>query len=201
MAGPARKLPTFEELYAEIMALPEGVTGEILGPGWLRTMGRPSTRHSRAAWKLRRGLGGSDILEGGIGWWFEGEPEIDLRGKLYVPDLPGWRAEGEPDFLDENPITVVPNWVCEILSRSTQSRDRGVKLPVYAAAGVGHAWVVDPAARMVEVYACSAAGALLVDAAFDDAKKVLAPFPQEIDVGSFWRPEKPTVKPTRSSAP
>ncbi|MBM4367619.1 MAG: Uma2 family endonuclease [Deltaproteobacteria bacterium] len=197
MAEPARKLPTFDELYAEILALPEGVTGEILGPGWLRTMGRPSTRHSRAAWKLRRGLGGSDILDGGRGWWFEVEPEVEFADKLYVPDIAGWQVAEEPDFLDENPITVVPDWACEILSRSTQARDRAVKLPTYAAAGVKHVWIVDPAARSVEVYACTPQGALLIDSALDDARKVLAPFPHEIDLGSFWRRERATSVPAR----
>ena len=32
MSSAALRLPTFEELYAEIEALPEGMTGEILGP-------------------------------------------------------------------------------------------------------------------------------------------------------------------------
>jgi hypothetical protein len=45
----ALKLPTFDDLYAEIAALPEGVTGEILEPGVLRTMSRPGKRHRSAA--------------------------------------------------------------------------------------------------------------------------------------------------------
>lgn len=188
MGEPARALPTFEELYREIAALPQGLTGEILGPGWLRTMSRPGGRHSRAAWKTRRALGGSDILEGGTGWWIEIEREITFGERLLVPDLAGWRAEGEPDFTDENPITVRPDWVCEILSRSTQRGDRAIKLPTYAAAGVGHVWILDPEAMTVEVYASEGGHAVLVDTAIGSVKRTLAPFPAEVDVGGLWKP-------------
>jgi len=38
----------------------------------------------------------------------------------------------------------------EILSPSTRSRDLGVKLRRYAAAGVPHYWILDPRARTLE---------------------------------------------------
>lgn len=196
MGEPARALPTFEELYREIAALPQGMTGEILGPGWMRVMSRPGMRHTRAAWRTRRGLGGSDLLEGGVGWWFEIEVEIMLGDRLLVPDLSGWRAEAEPDLADEGPITVRPDWVCEILSRSTQRGDRAVKLPVYAAEGIGHVWIIDPEANTIEVYASREGKAVLVDTAIGAVKRTLAPFPDEIDVGSLWKPARaPTPEP------
>ena len=37
----SQRIPTFEELYLAIEALPEGVTGEVLEPGMIHTMGRP----------------------------------------------------------------------------------------------------------------------------------------------------------------
>jgi hypothetical protein len=40
MTEPARRFPSFDELYAEIERLPEGMTGEILEPGVLRSSGR-----------------------------------------------------------------------------------------------------------------------------------------------------------------
>ena len=39
-----------------------------------------------------------------------------------------------------------PDWVCEVLSSSAAQIDRVDKLPIYAARGVGHAWLVDPEA-------------------------------------------------------
>lgn len=190
MGDPARAPPTFEELYREIAALPQGTTGEILGPGWLRTMSRPGGRHSRAGRKALQGLRGSDLLEGGHGWWFEVEREIVFGERLLVPDIAGWRAEDEPDFTDENPITVRPDWVCEILSRTTQRGDRAVKLPAYAGAGVGHVWVIDPEACTVEVYETQDGRAVLVATAIGETRRVLPPFPHEIDVGGLWKKKR-----------
>jgi Uma2 family endonuclease len=191
MGAPARKLPTFEELYAEIAALPQGTTGEILGPGWLRTMSRPGARHRRANRKATSALRSLDLLEGGLGWWFEVEAEIRFGERLFVPDVSGWRAEEEPEFIAENPILVPPDWVCEILSRSTQRGDRVIKLPVYAAAGVRHAWVIDPEARTVEVYATVGGRPVLAATALGDTRQLLPPFELEIDVSSFWTRARP----------
>jgi hypothetical protein len=47
-------------------------------------------------------------------------------------------------------FTLTPDWVCEVLSPSTTRTDHLRKLPIYAAAGVPFAWLVDPADRIVE---------------------------------------------------
>jgi hypothetical protein len=39
---------------------------------------------------------------------------------------------------------LVPDWVCEVMSRSTEKLDRDEKLPYYAEHGVRHVWLVDP---------------------------------------------------------
>jgi Uma2 family endonuclease len=52
----------------------------------------------------------------------------------------------------ERGIEGAPDLVVEILSPSTQSRDRGVKMRRYAASGVQHYWIVDPRARALEAY-------------------------------------------------
>ncbi len=41
--------------------------------------------------------------------------------------------------------------MCEVLSPSTASLDRVKKLAIYAREQVGHAWLVDPMARTLEV--------------------------------------------------
>jgi Uma2 family endonuclease len=40
----------------------------------------------------------------------------------------------------------------EVLSRSTEAIDRGKKLPMYAAHGVRHVWLIDPIAHALEVH-------------------------------------------------
>ncbi len=44
-----------------------------------------------------------------------------------------------------------PIWVAEILSPKTAERDRGIKMRLYAVAGVKEAWLVDDEARTIEV--------------------------------------------------
>jgi Uma2 family endonuclease len=184
----ALKLPTFDDLYAEIAALPEGVTGEILEPGVLRTMSRPGKRHRRAARLVLHGLGDFDANVGGRGWWIEIEPEIRLGDRLVVPDLAGWRVERVPELPDENPLTLVPDWTCEVLSPSTQRDDRVIKLPLYAREGVAHVWLVDPALRAVEVYEAERKRPLLAQTATDDDTLVLAPFDKPVTLTAWWLP-------------
>ena len=88
MADPARRPRTFEELYAEIVRLPEGMTGEILEDGLVRVMARPGKRHRRAAGACLDALSGANANLRGIGWWIEVETEIRFpQDKLAVPDL------------------------------------------------------------------------------------------------------------------
>lgn len=185
----ALKLPTFDELYGAIVDLPQGVTGEILEPGVLRTMARPGKRHRRAAKNVYRALQGHDAGAEGQGWWLELEAEVRLGDRLVVPDLAGWRVERVSELPDENPITVAPDWACEVLSPTTQREDRVVKLPLYAAKGIAHVWLVDPALRTIEVYETVGARPLLVQTASDDAEVTLAPFDERVALSSWWSAE------------
>lgn len=177
--------------YADIEALPPHVVGEILF-GALHAHPRPSPRHSRASSILGYELTGPfDRGRGGPGGWiFLGEPELHLGEHVVVPDIAGWRRSRLTPFPDTAFIATPPEWVCEVLSPSTQRIDRTDKLAVYASFEVDHAWYVDPLARTLEVLARQADKWLLT-AAFKDADPVAAP-PFEthtfaLDV--LWPPE------------
>ena len=92
------------------------------------------------------------------GWVFLPEPELHLGRKpdIVAPDLAGWRRERFPaGALDEEApamITVAPEWICEIVSESTEARDRGKKRRIYRREGVGHYWILDPRDKSLEVY-------------------------------------------------
>jgi Uma2 family endonuclease len=89
-------------------------------------------------------------------WFFAIEPEIRSEKSFsrVVPDIAGWRrsTSGWPD-LEETPITLVPEWVAEVLSPSTAATDRGVKADAYGAMGVGWLWLVDPDTGRLEAFA------------------------------------------------
>jgi Uma2 family endonuclease len=188
MADPARRTPTFEELYAEILALPEGLTGEILEEGVVRTRSRPGKRHRRAAGACLDALSGANANLRGTGWWIEVETEIRFPGRLAVPDLAGWRVERVPDLPDENPLTVLPDWCCEILSPRTARDDKRLKLPLYAQSKVPWSWLVDPGLRLVEVYQTVNGLPTLVTTAQEDEQRLLPPFELEVSLAGWWLP-------------
>lgn len=65
----------------------------------------------------------------------------------------------DPEKLDDAGARGAPDWVVEILSPSTTSRDRVAKRRVYERHGVREYWVIDPKTRDVIVFE-------LVDGAF-----------------------------------
>jgi Uma2 family endonuclease len=183
---------SFEELYQTIVDLPEGQRGEILTPGELHiTMGRPGKKHRRAAQVLYVALASRDANVGGTGWWIELEAEVRLGDRLFDPDLAGWRVERVPELPDENPIAIVPDWCCEILSPSTAANDLRIKLPNYLASGVPFVWIVEPVGHLVQVFGAQNDQPVLVATASDEEHARLQPFGLEIDVRRLWTSAKP----------
>ena len=141
--------------YADLEALPPYVVGEILF-GVLYVNPRPAMPHARVASKLGAVLDGpfDNGREGPGGWIILDEPELHLGSEpdVLVPDLAGWRQARMP-HVPAAPFTkLAPDWVCEILSASTEASDRGEKMTIYARERVSHAWLVDPAIRTLEVF-------------------------------------------------
>ena len=142
-------------LYEQLVALPEGLTGEIIN-GQLRAQPRPAGPHALASSRLGadiegpfgRGRGGPG------GWWIIDEPEVHflLDREVMVPDIAGWRRERMPTLPEGHKFEVVPDWICEVFSPSSKSSDREEKMPLYAHYGVGYAWLVDPKAQTLEAY-------------------------------------------------
>lgn len=187
MDNPQHKTAT----YADIEALPAHTTGEI-AYGVLHTHPRPTPRHANAAIELqteinspfRRGRGGPG------GWIFLPEPELHLGEHVIVPDIAGWRRERLPTLPKTAWIEVAPDWVCEILSPSTQRFDRTDKLAIYAAFQVGHCWYLDPQLQTLEDFARQG-DKWLLSATFKDADPVSAP-PFEVHTFALdvlWMPE------------
>jgi Uma2 family endonuclease len=139
--------------YEDLEALPPHQVGEIIA-GELYASPRPATPHARAASRLGITLGGPfDVGGTGLGGWIIlDEPELHLGGDILVPDLAGWRRERMPKLPRVPALTLAPDWVCEVLSASTEARDRAAKLPAYAREGVRHVWLIDPEVRTLEVF-------------------------------------------------
>jgi Uma2 family endonuclease len=199
MSSAAKRVPTFEELYREIERLPQGITGEILIPGALTTMSRPGAAHAHTLARCSRVLDPFDQGLDGHGWWIRQEFEVRFPGdRLGVPDLAGWRADLHPELPDDNPLRVVPTWCAEVLSPSTASDDRTLKLPLYASTGVVHVWLIDPALRTIEVYESTDGRPTLVATARDADVVRLPPFDAELSLAAWWKaPEPPGLSASR----
>ena len=166
-------------LYDQLRSLPETVTGEILN-GQLHTQPRPTGPHGRVMTGLDRRIGrGYDDGDGGPGgWWIFIEPEIHFvrDTEVCVPDLAGWRRERMPEIPQGHRFEVVPDWICEILSPSTASKDREIKMRIYAHYGVRYAWLVDPERRTLETFELRKGAWVAVDRFRGDDAVSAAPF-------------------------
>jgi Uma2 family endonuclease len=188
--GKGRKPATYED----IEALPVGWVGEIIEDE-LFASPRPAMGHARVTSVLGTALGGPfDLGQGGPGgWWLFDEPELHLGGNVLVPDMAGWRRERlkEPPSSDTPFMTVAPDWVCEVLSPSTQDVDRRRKLPLYFREGVSHVWLMEPLARTLEVLRRAPEGWLLVATHGEDETVRAEPFDAvPLVLGRLWLPGK-----------
>jgi Uma2 family endonuclease len=118
-----------------------------------------------------------------------------------VPDLAGWRRERMAHVENVAFFTLAPDWVCEALSPSTEKLDRVEKLPRYAAAGVGHAWLVSAERRTLEVMRLHEGRRLAIDVFHDDEIVRAEPFDAiALDLSILWA-DLPPTPPTRVAEP
>lgn len=143
--------------YDDVLNAPEHTIAEVLD-GEIHSMPRPRRSHLRSATGLGSYLFGAfQVGAGGPGGWTilaKSELHLGSEPDIVVPDLGGWRAGRlvDQEDIDEAFITVVADWVCEILSPGTHRIDRMKKMPIYSREKVGHVWLVDPRERTIEVF-------------------------------------------------
>jgi len=140
-------------VYADLEAVPPELVAEIID-GVLRTHPRPSPRHGLSASALGARLMGLYQFDrsGPGGWVFIDEPELHLGTDVLVPDIAGWRRERFLHVPETSYLEIVPDWVCEVLSGSTETRDRTVKMRIYGQAGIPHFWLIDPRLQILEAF-------------------------------------------------
>jgi len=187
---------------ADLEALPPTWRGEILD-GELHAFPRPRSFHVD--------LEGSvlDVLRGPFhkgrggpgGWWILIEPGIQIpRSPEFSPDIGGWRRSRMPSLPAKGPITLVPDWICEILSPSTRGYDLITKRRFYAEIGVPYLWYIDPDARALTVSKLQDGRWVELGVHGPDEKIRAEPFDAiELDLSDWWTdfpaaldPDEPT---------
>ena len=172
--------------YDDLRDVPEYFVAEMFD-GELYASPRPALPHTRAASMLGAKLISSFDHDGQGGWVLLYEPELHFGNDVLVPDVAGWRRSRLPSIPPDAYLTLAPDWVCEVISPSTETIDRTKKLRIYARVRVAHAWLLDPLRHTLEVLSLDS-GRWAPVASHEGRGKVRAvPFDAiELDLGALW---------------
>jgi len=195
-AVPTSRVEKPRATYEDLLKVPENKVAEIVD-GELYVSPRPAAPHTLVASVLGVELGGPfhQGRGGPGGWWIADEPELHFGEDIVVPDLAGWKRQRMPEFPKTAFFTLAPDWVCEILSPSTERLDRARKLGVYARERVANAWLINPETRTLEVYRRSEDRWLLLATHASDALVRAEPFDAiELDLLPLWGETRPSPR-------
>jgi Uma2 family endonuclease len=137
--------------YAEMLDWPDDGRRYELYDGEVIVVPAPVLRHQRVASHLM------DVLrdyEESVGGMMVPAP-FDIvfsQHNVVEPDVVYFRPERRHLLNAWTAAYVPPDLAVEVLSPSTESRDRGRKMEMLARFGVPEYWIVDPAANTIEIY-------------------------------------------------
>ncbi len=156
--APIRQRMTLEEFFA----IPEGPPKVELEEGELIMTAQPHGRHQSLLLYLGAALV-DHLRRNSVGriW-----PEIDVHlpgeARVYVPDLVFLASDHMDRYSEQDGrIHGVPDLVVEIISPSTERRDRTTKFRAYQQVGVPWYWLLDPDALIAQEYKLTPDGYLL----------------------------------------
>lgn len=172
--------------YDDLRSVPDHFVAEMFD-GDLYASPRPALPHANATGSLFADIHKSFHRKNPGGWVILFEPELHFGRDVLVPDIAGWRRARLPNVPADAYLTLAPDWICEVLSTSTEALDRGKKLRIYAREGVAHAWLVDPLAHSLEVMARDEDRWTELGRYEGQAKVRAAPFDAiEIELSALW---------------
>lgn len=144
---------TKEKSYttADIYAMPDGRRAELID-GQIYAMSPPGFTHQKISRELffcivnyvKKNGGDCEVLAAPFAVFLNNDDKNYLE-----PDI---SVICDPSKLDEQGCHGAPDWIIEIVSPSSKSRDYLKKMLKYATAGVREYWIVDPERRQVTVY-------------------------------------------------
>ena len=162
--------------YSDYLQLPdeENYYYEILD-GTLIKESAPTKAHQRTSRNLQR------ILED---YFWDRDPEAEIFNapidltlsdtNVIQPDLV--YAPDDSDSLDKRRINVIPELIVEVISPSTQRKDRIRKLGIYSRLGVPHYWIVDPQGRTLEAFMLSDSGEYVLSSSAEGGEVFTHPY-------------------------
>lgn len=191
MSAAVPKVPKMSATLADLLALPEGGHGYEIVNGELvekQTSGEHSRAQAAAMGILFQPFSRHPGGRGPGGWWFGTEALIDFgEGRYFRSDVVGWRREKVAAPPTGTVATVIPDWICEIISPSNASHDTVTKMAAYYKAQVPHYWLIDPRDQTLAVYRWTQDGYLHVLGAKRGDRVKAEPFAAiELQVGMLF---------------
>ncbi|MBI4264130.1 MAG: Uma2 family endonuclease [Acidobacteria bacterium] len=170
--------------YTDLAHTPDDGRRYELLDGALMVSPSPQPLHQRVSKRLQRQLEAYFESEG-LGEVFNAPVDVILAfHDVVVPDLV---VVATPAQVTDRAIEGAPALIVEVLSPSTQSRDRNLKAERYAALGVQHYWIVDPARTTLECYKLTAGQYAEVLTAESPARVTHPDWPGlTLDLGAIW---------------
>ena len=141
--------PQIKFTYRDYLQLPEQDRRELI-EGDFYMAPAPNIRHQTISLSLGLVLV-NFVRNNGLGKVFLAQTDVVLSDLNVVqPDIL-YISNERREIITENNISGAPDLVVEILSPSTASRDRELKLGLYARFGVREYWIVDPDESSIQV--------------------------------------------------
>jgi Uma2 family endonuclease len=138
--------------WQDVQQLPDDGHRHEAIEGELYVTPAPSFRHQRVSQKIEQALlrlleapGHGIVIDAPIG------VEFHSTGEGVQPDIV-FVSSARREIITDAGILGAPDLVIEILSPTTEHRDRGVKRKLYERQGVDQYWIVDLDAEAVEVW-------------------------------------------------
>ncbi len=139
--------------YEDYLRLPDDGNRYEVIRGALYVTPAPKLKHQFSVSEFSLRLGWL-VRENGLGRVLWAPLDVKLPAGIaspVQPDVVFFRTGNEPRW-ESGFFEGAPDLILEVLSPSTRSRDRKVKLLAYQDAGVPEYWMADPDARRVVVY-------------------------------------------------
>jgi len=173
--------------YDDYAALPDDGRRYELYEGELVMTPSPRTRHQQIIGNLHVSLT-EHVRGNGLGLVLLSPIDVILsRITVVQPDLV-YIERARLGIVTERAIEGAPTLAVEVLSPSSDARDRGAKRDLYARYGVPYYWIVDPVALTVEALALEDGAYRAVGRLEGAARTALPPLPElHLNATDLWR--------------
>lgn len=92
------------------------------------------------------------VAQRGLGYVGHEKILVSLTRNDYEPDICFFGRKKSANFTPDQMLFPAPDFVVEVLSKSTATNERGIKFDDYASHGVTEYWIIDPLDETVEQY-------------------------------------------------